>query len=219
MQTLKIADIGLHASKCANGAKPYLGISIKERDEIQYRLIVDIVAAKLHGCLAISELDGYRKREQTYLNFIQKHHQKYIRVHILAVRQCVHLMQRFTEPVTTEPISFVMDRNKEFGKRAYEWYHADINNAELDGPMPGYRARLGPYAEDERMRVLGLQAADLIAYAAFRHFSGLPSWQWDELKNGIGIMDFLFDDSYWETLERDMRAYAERKAAGNESLV
>ncbi len=128
-------------------------------------------------------------------------------------------MQRLTEPVTIEPIAFVMDRNNEFGKRAYEWYHSDIDNEELDVPMPGYRARLGPYAEDARMKVLGLQAADLIAYAAFRKHSGLPSWQWDEFRNGIGILDFVFDDSYWDVLERDMRAYAERKEAGNESLV
>ncbi|HEX9501885.1 MAG TPA: hypothetical protein VGA10_09555, partial [Thermoanaerobaculia bacterium] len=40
VKSLKITGIGLHASKCANGAKPYEGMSVEERDEIQYRLIV-----------------------------------------------------------------------------------------------------------------------------------------------------------------------------------
>jgi len=196
MSELKIANIGLHASKCANGAKPYNLMLPQKRREIQERMLTDILAAKLPACVSVSDLWGYRKRKDKFSRFLGKDQKKFNEPHILTLRNCVLLMLRATEDWAPESVAFVFDQNKEFGGRAREWHRADTKN-----PNPKISHRLGPLVEDSRMKVLGLQAADLLAYAAFRHYSGLQSWQWDLLSRATQISDLVFEESYWQGLE------------------
>ena len=123
MRDLRIAKIGgCHASKCANGAKPYDGMTLETRCEIQHRLIVDIVASRLHGCVAVSYLDGYRNVNKKLDPLLGKDLRKLNEPHLLAVRQCVLLLLHETDTAAHEPITFAFDQNGEFGGRVKEWY-------------------------------------------------------------------------------------------------
>lgn len=202
MRDLRVEALGCHASKCSTGAKPYRAMSPQHRYDIQYRLIVDIVAAELYGAVAVSELAGYRSRRAKFDDYLGKNWKKLNEPHLLAVRQCVLLMFDVTRSERNEPVSFIFDQNKEFGGRAREWYQAiaKSRHEELQA-----RTRLGPFIEGDRMKIVGLQAADMLAYAAFRHFSGRPSWQWDALKSGRrGIADMTFDEDYWAYIETQL---------------
>lgn len=201
MRDLGIEDIGCHASKCATGAKPYHDLAPQRRHEIQRQLLASITAAGLHGCVAVSDLDGWRSRREKFSQFLGKDQKKFNEPHLLAHRQCVLLMFDVTGKATKEPIAFVFDRNNDTGGRAREWYNLTIKSTALPSEL---RARMGPYDEGDRMRTLGLQAADMLAYAAFRHFSGKPSWQWQSLVDAQRMSAMMFDESYWQTLEDDL---------------
>ena len=61
MKALGIEHLGCHASKCATGAKPYNVFTPAQRHAIQSRLIDSIHESGIFGCVAISELEGWRK--------------------------------------------------------------------------------------------------------------------------------------------------------------
>jgi len=63
---------------------------------------------------------------------------------------------------------------------------------------------MGPYAEGSRLSVSGLQAADMLAYAAFRHFSAAPSWLWDELQTPRRLSVSTYGEDYWATMEHTL---------------
>ena len=212
MRTLVIDQIGCHASKCATGAKPYHKFSPQQRHEIQRRLIEDIADSGIFGCVAVSELEGWRKRRQLFSDYLGKNNRKFNEPHLLAHRQCILLMFKVTEAATKEPIAFVFDRNTDTGGRAREWYHQTMKNSALPAEE---RARMGPYSEGDRLMTVGLQAADILAYAAFRHFSGRTSWQWDELIATKQVTAMEFGESYWQTVEDDLVAAQARRQAAN----
>ena len=208
MKKLGIEQVGCHASKCATGAKPYHALDPKQRNEIQRRLIADIDDSGIFGCVAVSELDGWRKRRQFFSDFLGKDQKKFNEPHLLAHRQCVLLMFHATEHATQEPIAFVFDQNTDTGGRAREWYNLTMKSTALQQEA----ARMGPYSDGSRMQTLGLQAADMLAYSAFRHCSGKPSWQWDQLVAGKKIKAMVFGESYWNDLETDARSSADANA-------
>jgi len=175
MRELGIEHLGCHASNCRSGRAEYESYSRAQRGTMRRRLIEAIAESGLFGCVAVSDLDGWRARRWRFAELLGKDEVKFNEPHILAHRQCVHLMLWKTEQATTARIAFVFDRNKDTGGRAKEWYSRDLKNKKLDSPDmmgPSYRSRLGPYDEADRMRVLGLQAADMLAYTAHRYFSG-----------------------------------------------
>jgi hypothetical protein len=100
--------------------------------------------------------------------------------------------------VVGSPIAFVFDRNTDTGGRAREWYRQTVRSSALPAEE---RARMGPYSEGDRLTTLGLQAADILAYASFRHVSGKPSWQWDKLVSAKRMSVMIFDEKYWQELE------------------
>jgi hypothetical protein len=208
MTALKIDEIGLHTSKCAVGGKPYTDMSNDERYNIQYRMIVDIAAAQLYGCAAISDQEGYLKRRDLFSAELGLN-KKFNEPHIITTRQCINLMLLSTEDATTEPLSFIVDQNTAFGGRAEEWYKRDVSNQHLDSPDmmgPLYRSRLGSFTQSTRKEVLGLQAADLLAYAVLRHALaerglGKEAWQWKDLRSAVKIRDLTFGEEYWQEME------------------
>jgi len=210
MKALGIEALGCHASKCATGAKPYDTFSPTQRGEIQGQMIDAIRDSGIFGCVAVGELDGWRKRRQLLTDYLGKDNKKFNEPHLLAHRQCVLLMFRITEPATKEQIAFVFDQNTDTGGRAREWYHQTMKSSSLPAEE---LTRMGPYSESDRMKTLGLQAADILAYAAFRHFSGKPSWQWDALIARKQVTAMVFDDSYWQVLEVEAAAAIQARAS------
>jgi hypothetical protein len=213
MRALGIEHIGCHASACRSGKKEYEDFSEQKRDEIQHRLIADIADSHIFGCVASSDLDGWRSRREMFSQFLGKNQRKFNEPHVIVHRQCVLLMLNKTAEATKEPIAFVFDRNKDAGGRAREWYHLDLKNKKLDAPNmmgPHYRSRLGPIVEDDRMKVLGLQAADILANSAYRYLSGIDSWQWGELIAPKRITVLPFDESYWQSVEDHFKAEAQK---------
>jgi hypothetical protein len=205
MRLLNIENIGCHASKCATGAGPYRHMNAKRRKDIQHRLIVDIVAAKLYGVVAIVEMAAYHKHKGDLFALFPKHERQYYKPHVRAVEQCVQQMCRATEKVTTEPIAFVVDQNVGNGSVKGSFRIARNHRANP------WRDRLGSFTEDSRMRAVGLQAADMLAYAAFRFANGKRGWQWEALRSAISANVMKSGEKYWGNLVRDM--YAARQAA------
>jgi hypothetical protein len=222
MRMLNITDVGLHASKCAVGAKPYDHLDSNARYEIQYRMIVDIAAARLYGCAAVSDQAYYVPRRELFNSFLGAKSRRFNEPHVITTRQCINLMLLATEEKTTEPIAMIVDRNSAFGGRVEEWYRMDLANEGLDAAdlMGGlYRSRLGGLKQDSRLNVLGLQAADLLAYTSLRRalhersLGKLP-WQWSDLSSGIRIRYFTFGEDYWQEIEDALRKNAGATAAG-----
>lgn len=77
IQSLRISRLGFHTSKCANGAPPYDRLSRQQRYEIQYRLIVDIVAAKLFGVIAAIDMTAYRAVKTTLSSYMRPADRQY----------------------------------------------------------------------------------------------------------------------------------------------
>jgi hypothetical protein len=199
MKELRIRKVGCHAAKCAYGSGPYEHMSQKRRDEIQRRLIVDIAASRLFGVLSIMDTNAYRRIRPTMSARLKPKDRQYNEAHVLAVRQCAQHMCLVTEKVTTEPITFVVDQNERFGKRAKAWYEELASNQE-----DRHSRRFGPFAESDRMKAIGLQAADMLAYAGCRYANpeARTGWQWDAMKSGIRIDELTTDDEFWKEIER-----------------
>jgi hypothetical protein len=176
MRDLDITEIGCHTAKCAYGGKGYEHMSSPKRKEIQTRLMVDIIASKLFGVVAIIDMAGYREFRSRFSALLAPKDRQYNEPHVLAARHCVQQMCLETREATNEPISFVFDRNESFGSRAEDWYKMESRHKES-----WYHSRLGPFVHEDRMKAVGLQAADMLAYAAFRHFSHRSDWHWREL--------------------------------------
>jgi hypothetical protein len=209
MKELRISDIGCHAARCANGAEPYRHILGARRAEIQYRLIVDIAASKLYGCVSIIDMVAYRSYQKILTSLLEPDVRQYNEPHVLAVRQCVQQMCQVTEDVTEDPISFIVDRNDAFGRRAHDWYSASAKNTEN---VNKHAKRFGPYSSADRMSAPGLQAADLLAYAGFRHVNGGKApWQWKTLKSGVLVNEFTSGEEFWAMLAKDFQATADAK--------
>lgn len=197
MRELRITQFGLHASKCANGAKPYHELTAEQRREIQHRMIVDIRASRpLMGVYAAVDMKAFRPRRKTISDYLGKDHKKYNEPHVIAMRSCVQLMAQLTEDAHHDKLAFIFDRNKEFGRRAFEWYNLDVRN-----PLISYHTRLGPFTEDDRMISVGLQAADLLAYSAYRHLTdSRDRWQWTELNQAAHIVPYVDGETVWSQL-------------------
>lgn len=193
---LKIEGIGLHASKCANGAGPYKGMAVGKRDDIQHRMIVDIAASKpLMGFPVAIDRIAFEKHKPTLAEMYGRDLAKYNVEHVYAMELCVELMTIITEGVVPDRIAFVFDRNKAFGGRAGEWY-----NMRVKRPLASHHEKLGAFTQDDRMKLVGLQAADMLAYSAFRRVSdpGRDRWQWRELNQAVHISPILvIDDDFW----------------------
>src|SRR5437588_5083267 len=153
MKALAIETDGLHTSKCAVGAKPYKHLSKDQRYEIQYRMIVDIAAARLYGCAAVSDQTYYFSRRAVFDRYLGPKDKKFNEPHVLTTKQCINLMLLSTEEKTTEPLAMIVDQNSAFGGRVEEWYKMDLVNTKLDDPeMMGsnYRSRLGGLSQGKR---------------------------------------------------------------------
>jgi hypothetical protein len=218
MKALGIQAHGLHASKCAVGGTPYKHLTSHQRYEIQYRMIVDIAAAKLYGCAAVSDQAHYASRRKLFDNYLGPKHKKFNEPHVLTTKQCINLMLLSTEEKTTEPLTMVVDRNSAFGGRVEEWYKLDVVNTKLDDPAmmgPNYRSRLGGLSRGSRTETLGLQAADLLAYVSLRHALhergvGKQPWQWQDLTSAVKVRYFTFGEDYWQEMEDSVKAAAEK---------
>jgi hypothetical protein len=213
MRLLGVEADGLHTSKCAVGAKPYKHLSAAKRYEIQYRMILDIAAAPLFGCVAVSDQKFYGPRRELFNEFLGARNRRFNEPHVITTRQCINLMMIATEDAASEPLQIVVDQNSAFGGRVVEWYRMDLINPRLDEPdMMGsrYRSRLGGLSQGSRMDIIGLQAADFIAYVSLRHELhdrglGKEPWQWRDLIKVVPLRYFTFGDEYWSELERMAR--------------
>ncbi|MFZ2493716.1 MAG: DUF3800 domain-containing protein [Thermoanaerobaculia bacterium] len=201
LHELKAARLGYHASDCQRGKGVYARWLESRRRELGYRLAVDIAAARLFPVAAVIEMASYRPHASLFSRFLgPPEHRKYNHAHILAARQCAHQMLLLTEN-TTEAISFVFDRNKEFGKRAVEWLSKDSGDALIE-----YRERIGAVHEADRLSEPGLQAADLLAYSTLREFVSDPSWHWKHLNAGVTVEPFVAAEDFWSEIAGNIEA-------------
>lgn len=207
MKELGIRKIGCHANRCAGGAPPYDRFKPEERREIQYRLIVDIAAARLFGAVSIIGMEAYRKYRADFSRALVPEDRQYNEAHVLAVRQCVQHFCLTTEGTTAEPITFVVDRNQQFGKRAKAWYELSRKHRE-----DRHSKRFGEFLERSAMEAVGLQASDMISYAAMRESIGKPGWQWNTMLSAVKIgRPFRTSEKFWSkiaALSREQLALA-----------
>ncbi len=84
-----------------------------------------------------------------------------------------------------ERVGFVFDRRRDLEGRAKPMY-----DSLRDNPDFRQRHRLGAIAFDDRIRVKPLQAADVLAYEAYRRMEDLREgrpkrWQWERLQRSV----------------------------------
>jgi hypothetical protein len=199
MADLGITAIGCHASKCANGAPPYDRMSVKQREEIQHRLIVDIVASRLFAAVAIIDMDGYRAHRDELMRFLKPQDRSLLKPHVRAVEQCVYQMLKATK-ATGDPIAFICDQNQASGRMVKRSLDVARKN-----PESKFSHRIGPYTEDSRLSAVGLQAADILAYSAYRHARGNTGWQWKVLGSAIKSTELTTDARYWSLVLEQFR--------------
>src|SRR5947208_3284197 len=77
MRELQIEHIGCHATDCRNGEKQYKNYSVAERHLMRRRLIEAIAESQIFGCVAVSDLDGWRARREKFSNFLGKDEMQY----------------------------------------------------------------------------------------------------------------------------------------------
>lgn len=196
MRELRIESLGVHASKCANGAGPYQGMTSERRRELQYRLIVDIAASKpLMGFVAVVDTTGFNEHAERIRLDLGRDDAKYHVPHVMAMEICVELIAQVVEDVVQDRITFIFDQNKEFGGRAAKWHQMTRSR-----PLARHHLKLGELFHASRDSALGLQAADLLAYAAFRHYSDSTRncWQWEALLRATRIVTFRADADFWD---------------------
>lgn len=208
MRELRIREIGCHASNCEGGWKEYKHLKRAKRTEIQRRLIVDIAASELYGVVSAIDMTAYHRVRGKLSDSMKPAARQYNAAHVLAVRQCVQQVCQATQAVTQELITFTVDQNKEFGKRAKAWYELSRDN-----PDDSHHHRFGPYFEGERKEKVGLQAADMLAYSYLRNILGQPVWQWDGLRPAVKISEFVTEASFWDRLAENFEEVARAKAS------
>ena len=196
MKELRIEKIGFHARLCAPGAPPYDNVSGERRAYIQERLIIDITAARLFGVVSIIDMAGYMEYRDEFNAALAAPDRQYNVAHALAVRLCAQHMCLATEHETTEQIEFVVDQNRQFGKRAKAWYD---HTRQKPDPRDRHAKRYGELVEGDHRVELGLQAADLLAYAAMRHAIGKEGWQWRMMVGEAHIIGrpLVSDREFW----------------------
>ena len=197
MRDFDIEEIGCHASQCEYGSGAYRAMTQKKRHDIQESLIGAIVASKLSPAVSVVDVEAYKPYADQFRQFLGRDQRKYLEPHILAADQCVFQMCRMTDE--SEPITFVFDRNNEFGGRVAAWHQLARKR-----PDHKYHRRLGPLVHSDRKRELGLQAADMLAYAAFRNANGRRSWQWNLLKSGLNVYQEITGQRFWKDLSELM---------------
>lgn len=206
MRELRISRIGCHASNCEGKWKEYRHFGREKRTEIQRRLIVDIAASGLYGVVTAIDMMAYRRVRGTLSDNMKPAARQYNAAHVLAVRQCVQQVCQATQTVTQELISFTVDQNKEFGKRAKAWYEMSREN-----PEDSHQHRFGPYLEGDRKVNIGLQAADMLAYSYLRNILGQPVWQWNDLRPAVKISEFVTEARFWDRLAENFEEAARAK--------
>lgn len=194
MRDLGIQKIGFHASQVENGLGAYEGMSEQARRQIQERLVADILASNLLPVVHTIDVDGFRLQRHKFEQFLGDDNWKYSQPHILAVNQWVSQVCRVTND--TNQIEVVLDRNHEFKIRVEAWFE-NAKSQFLDHPC--YK-RLGQFVHVERLSAVGLQAADLLAHAAFRNASGRPSRVWVALNSARTINQSTTGAKFWRTL-------------------
>lgn len=198
MKELGIEQIGSHAAKCANGSDDYTGMSRADRDEIQHRLMVDICAAELFGVVTVLDMVAYREHETELLSFFHKKDHRYLRPHAQAMAFCIRQMLGKTAKATSEPITFVADRGS--GGAVKASFETARNNPDYD-----WSVRLGSFNDGSRKETLGLQAADLLAWIAFRYATDTPNWQWKAFRPAIGADVKKITTKHWSKLVQRLR--------------
>lgn len=179
MKELGITKIGSHAAKCAVGGGPYREMTKEARLNILYRLTVDIAASDLFGAVAVIDMDGYRKHRDALVSMIEKRSRQYYKPHVRAVEQCVWQMAKAVPLSMDDEIAFVFDQGPSSGAA-----RAALEIAKKNADYP-YAHRIGPIAVDDRLKAVGLQAADLLTYYAYRHACGKNDLQWQQLLSGM----------------------------------
>lgn len=205
MKKLGISDFGCHAAKCNNGSGPYKPpMTPEKREEIQRQLIVDIIASRLFGVVSIIDMAAFREQRPAFHEVFAPEDRQYNEAHVYAVRQCVQHMCLLSEATTREPFTFVVDRNDQFGKRAKAWYELSVKN-----PDVRHAPRFGPYSEGDRLVDIGLQAADMMAWAGLRGATDVPCWQWDELVSAQVVgQPFRTSTKFWSEVAEHARKFA-----------
>jgi Protein of unknown function (DUF3800) len=199
MKELGIEQIGSHAAKCANGSDDYTGMTRAQRDEIQHRLMVDICAAELFGVVTVLDMVAYREHEADLLSLFQKKDHRYLRPHAQAMAFCIRQMLGKTAPATSEPITFVADRGAGSGT-----VKSSFETARKNPDLP-WRGRLGTFNDASRKETVGLQAADLLAWIAFRYATDTPNWQWKAFRPAIGADVKKITATHWSKLIQRLR--------------
>lgn len=195
----RIKTLGFHANECVKGAGGYWGIEERKRERIQHGLIDALKQSKPTGFVAAIDMELYRQIRPRITYYLHKpEFQKFNDPYVLAFKQMCQLICRATGK---RKIGFVChQRPKGRMGRAEEWYNGEAQNEVLT-----YATQLGPFAFDTMERAVGLHAADMIAYCAYRELVRDPTpWQWQALNDASHIEQFHYGKRVFDYLLETM---------------
>lgn len=188
---------GFHAVDCEHGHNDFAGLSIRQREQLVRELIRVIVNHDPMGVVTSIDLRAYNavqprikqlRRLRPGLSIQGSLEDPYFLAFQHAIEH-VALSPLVTSSPLGDRVGFVFDRHHLSG-RANGLYASMVRG------VP-YTARLGSLTFDDKVVIKPLQAADLLAYEAHRHFydtllKGAPErWQFTELRPSIGEARFF----------------------------
>lgn len=166
-----------HMADCEGGYGKFAGIDRPERERLQRRFIDIINDHEVYGGMGVIVLADFNALLPR-LKKARKHEKYGGSPYLMAFEWCiVEMRQQASTYPAGEQINFVFDRQKEFQGRAKELYDQALQMPELS-----FHSRLGSLSFASRRDVVSLQAADILAYEAYRHWQiqsvgDQPRWQ------------------------------------------
>jgi hypothetical protein len=202
-----------HAVDCEHGRGEFLGMSPRRRQAI-HRNFVGLLSGQIEGIIGVFKtvmLEPYTRLRPRFKELRQlppglpingSLDDPYFLAFQLAVETAAVLPAVASLP-THEKIEFVFDRHGRLGGRVKHLFDSIRGDATL-----GYPARLGDMQMIARAGVPGLQAADLLAYEAYRFSdnritgeSRPPRWQFSQLSKRVAQPGYLDEGALLTLLE------------------
>jgi len=171
-----------------------------ERDRLQHKFISLINSFGLQGCVA----GVCRRGFEANIADLQYHlgDKKYAFPYLYCFQECVSSVCALASDYPPhERVGFMFDRIPEFQGRANE-----MHSMLLDYEEWPHNSRLGAIAFDDKSRNPGLQAADILAYEAYKYLSDTrfgtkpKRWQMDLLQSANRLNDTYHTAEFFNEL-------------------
>ena len=186
----RVNSRGFHASECVRGVGDYRNVDVRDRDAIMDNLVESIRLGAIKGAVAVVDMDRYRQLKAEFVKLLGKNVQKFNNEYLLAFAECVYPS---TKLVKHGRIDFTFDqRPKGYLGSTPEFFDDIRTNRRV-----AYTNRMGKLNWGDRRRDIGLHAADLLAYSAYRHLAVTEIPAWSKLNFASPVITMPIAEEFW----------------------